>query len=568
MREHFDVAIIGGGPGGSSLGALLKKYNPALRVAIFEKEKFPREHVGESQLPACGFYLDEIGCWDKMERADFPIKVGATYRWGASDQLWDFEFLPLDRFTETDRPGKYAGQRRLTAWQVDREVYDDILLKHAAEMGCQVFEETLVREVLREGDRVLGLRLGDGREIEARWYIDASGHVGVLRRAMGVECSVPTKLMNIAMWDYWTDAKWATTIGQGGTRVQVLSLGYGWIWFIPISPTRTSCGFICPAEYYKKTGKSPEELYAHAVQAEPRVRALTKDATREGQVRTTKDWSFVADRMTGENWFLVGESGGFADPILAGGLTLTHENARAAAHIILAIDAGDHPAQWLKKHYERTMRRRVLQYIRFADFWYAANGQFTDLEGITTEIAKDAGLKLNAKEAFRWLSLGGFNPEDGSRPGIGGLDLHAVKQVTGKFIGETAEWELNRYNEFRLNLNAAKEEELPAFRDGKVTKYKAYRRGDKVLNLTGPNLVVAEVLRRVHDMPSVAQGLMQASRQLQGFYAYEGMAALETMLVDGWVVGKVNPKHPIRPYLPDGPSGHSNFHDNADIIPE
>ena len=89
------MAIIGGGPGGSTLGCLLRKYDPTCRVIILEKEKFPRDHIGESQLPPVSGVLEEMGCWDKVEAANFPIKIGATFRWGKSAELWDFEFLPL-----------------------------------------------------------------------------------------------------------------------------------------------------------------------------------------------------------------------------------------------------------------------------------------------------------------------------------------------------------------------------------------------------------------------------------------------------------------------------------------
>ena len=90
----FNVIIIGGGPAGSTTGTLLKTYMPNLEVLIVEKEGFPRDHVGESQLPPISAILQEMGCWEKVEAADFPIKIGATYRWGSDPSLWDFEFLP------------------------------------------------------------------------------------------------------------------------------------------------------------------------------------------------------------------------------------------------------------------------------------------------------------------------------------------------------------------------------------------------------------------------------------------------------------------------------------------
>ena len=154
MDAPYDVAIIGGGPGGSTTGAMLKHYHPGLRVLILERETFPRDHIGESQLPPISAVLDEMGCWDKVEAAGFPIKVGATYRWGRSPELWNFEFLPLADFRDEPRPAKFQGQRKQTAFQVDRSIYDQILLDHARDLGCEVLEGTKVAQVLHAGDRV------------------------------------------------------------------------------------------------------------------------------------------------------------------------------------------------------------------------------------------------------------------------------------------------------------------------------------------------------------------------------------------------------------------------------
>src|SRR5437762_1045498 len=108
----MDVAIIGGGPSGTTTACFLKKYDPSLEVAIFERETFPRDHIGESLLPPISAILDEMGVWDAVDSAGFPIKIGATYRWGKHPELWDFNFLPPSEFTDEPRPAHYAGQRR------------------------------------------------------------------------------------------------------------------------------------------------------------------------------------------------------------------------------------------------------------------------------------------------------------------------------------------------------------------------------------------------------------------------------------------------------------------------
>ena len=144
------------------------------------------------------------------------------------------------------------------------------------------------------------------------------------------------------MWDYWTNAEWAVEIGVGATRIQVRSLPYGWIWFIPIGPTRTSIGLVCPAEYYKDAGLSAEELYHKSLQLQPDIYKLLRHATARGEVVTCRDWSHLADRIIGENWFLCGEAAGFADPILSAGMTLAHHSARDAAYTILEYRRGEH----------------------------------------------------------------------------------------------------------------------------------------------------------------------------------------------------------------------------------
>src|SRR5690606_1158989 len=126
--------------------------------------------------------LHEMGCWDKVEAANFPVKLGATFTWGADDECWDFDFYPVEQFRDEPRPGRFEGQRRFTAFQVERAIYDKILLDHARELGAEIREEALVREAQREGDAARALKLASGETITARWYIDASGAAGLFRR--------------------------------------------------------------------------------------------------------------------------------------------------------------------------------------------------------------------------------------------------------------------------------------------------------------------------------------------------------------------------------------------------
>jgi flavin-dependent dehydrogenase len=551
----YDVAIIGGGPAGSSAGSLLRKYNPDLKVLILEREKFPRDHVGESQLPPISKVLDEMGCWDKVEAADFPIKIGVTYRWGKTPELWNFQFIQDGAFVDEPRPAKYEGQRKFTAFQVDRAVYDDILLDHAEELGCEVRQETRVVKVLTEGDRIEGLQLDDGTVVEARYYLDASGHSGILRRAMGVEIDSLKSLQNIAIWDYWQNAEWAVEIGVGGTRVQVMSLPYGWIWFIPLGPTRTSVGLVTPAEYYKGCGMKPHELYAKAIGEEERIANLLKNAQSENNLSTTKDWSFVATKLVGENWFLIGESAGFADPILAAGLTLAQWSAREAAYTILELDKGKHPAAWLKQQYEHRQQKRVSNHIRFADYWYTANSQFQDLRAFTQQLAADNGLDLDPEKAWAWLSQGGFIDEDASI-GAAGFDLDQIKEL-GEFMNDLTPTDtIDKNNIFRLNLSGATYVDRASYAGGQISKTACYTKGERTLPIIGPIELIVEILQRYHKLPDIVSNIMEMAKEKQHDaefmmkYIVPIGQTLEAMINDGWVDATYDPSLPLAPLPP------------------
>lgn len=556
---HYDVVIIGGGPAGSTTGSLLKKYDPGKSVLIVEREKFPRDHVGESQLPPISKILVEMGCWDEIEAAEFPIKIGVTYRWGKTPELWDFEFVPKGSFKNEPRPAKYEGQRVHTAFQVDRAAYDDILLKHASKLGCEVREETRVTKVRRDGNSVSGVELDNGEVVTATHYVDATGHPGVLRRAMGVKTSSPTTLQNIAVWDYWQNADWAIEIGVGGTRVQVMSQGYGWIWFIPLSPTRTSIGLIVPAQYYKNSGKSPEELYVEAINGDVRISALIKNATSENKLASTKDWSFLAENHYGDNWWLVGESAGFADPILAAGMTITHQAGRELAYSILEMDYGKTDPAWIKDQYQRRQTQRLRNHIRFADFWYTSNTQFTDLQEFTKELAADNGLDLSPERAWQWLSQGGFI-DDNATFGAAGYSLEQIIQM-GEFVTDIETANLSAKNNiFELNLRGASSDFRAIYHEGRIHRDECFTRDGKLLPLVGPIELWVQILQRAKKLPDIHRLLMEvAEKRKDDFEFMENVMlrigmALEAMITDGWVKASYDPSLPLThdPIRPTG----------------
>ena len=545
------VAIIGGGPAGSTCASFLKKYRPQTEVVVLEREKFPRDHVGESQLPPLMGLLYELGVWDDVERAGFPIKIGATYKWGRSSDLWDFEFYPSEMFQDEQRPARFTGQRLWTAFQVDRAIYDDILLKHSAKLGAEVRQECRVVKVEAQDDRVTGIRLDSGECVEADYYVDASGHGGVLRRAVGVEADKVTSLQNIAVWDYWQNADWAVKIGVGATRVQVISVGFGWIWFIPLGPTRTSVGLVMPARYYLESGLKPDEIYRKALSSDALIAGLMKNAISESKLQTTSDWSFLARRHSGENWFLAGESGGFADPVLAAGLTITQFSAKECAHSIIALADQTHDSKWIRNEFNQRQKDRVMGHIRFADYWYSANTQFTELKEYTSQIAAECGLELSPDKAWAWLAQGGFIDGDGNL-GPAGFPIDRVKTLSEFLLETSAESLLRTHNCFDLNLVGAVWRSRAIYTKGEIKKTGSWVRADRVLPLVGIYEFVVEMLENARTTQEIADYLKQAivDRNNSPTFINEVVGrvphALEALTSDGWVTASLDEREKVR----------------------
>jgi hypothetical protein len=253
--------------------------------------------------------------------------------------------------------------------------------------------------------------------------------------------------------------------------------------------------------------------------------------------------------MAGSNWFLAGEAAGFADPILAAGMTLAHKSARDVAYTINEIEQGEIEAKWLKEQYTTATRRQITQHIRFADFWYTHNGQFSDLKDYAKEISGEAGLSLTSDEAWRWLGTGGFIDDTSSTTDIAGFALYVTKNITSSFLEEELDYNIFGKTHFRLNLKGATETYGVNYADGRVRRHLSYHREGKSL----PMLGVCGFLVHGLTQERTAEEIIASSNL---FRTKSGMSqedmlrfprlvieTMEALVLDGWVVARTAPGH-------------------------
>jgi len=352
MIEAFDVAIIGGGPAGSSAGTLLAM--AGRRVVIFEKEKFPRFRVGESTLPATLNTIDRMGAGEKIKNGGFLVKFGGEIV-SACGQRVRFYF----------RNGFKA--KRQSAYQVLRSEFDRILLDHAAESGCDVRQQTTVESFGIDNEGVT-LYLGEGRRVvRARYLIDCSGRNCVVGNKFSLrECY--QHLRKFSLYAYYEDV--LREDGPDGTLTRMVRTKDSWFWMIPLSGNTTSIGVVMDTGKFRSMNMSPEEALARCIADQPVVSEYMPNARRVTEVYATGDFSYRNKNLCGDRWLLAGDAAGFIDPVFSSGVYLALLSGEQAADSLnIALD---HPEKRAKafRYYERRVGRVLDIYLRWASSWY------------------------------------------------------------------------------------------------------------------------------------------------------------------------------------------------------
>ena len=351
----YDVAIIGGGPAGSIAAALLAR--AGRRVIVFEREKFPRFHIGESLLPFSMKAFTRLGLHEKFLRAGFMKKFGGEIVGACSETGTKFYFKDGYR-SQTDH-----------AYQVTRGDFDKVLLDHAAECGAEVHEQTSVDQVeFSKEDVELGVRSnGSSHSIRARYVIDASGRTSVLGRQFKIKKTYD-HLQKLSIFAHY-DGVWRAE-GIDGTLTVLIRAIDRWFWLIPIAADRTSVGVVLDSETFRKSKLSAGEFFDQALAQQPIIAKRMTNARRASEVYVEADFSYRSARLHGARWLLAGDAAGFIDPIFSSGVFLAVFSGELAADALNEVLDHSHKAKRLFPRYERAVNRAMDIYLRFVNAWY------------------------------------------------------------------------------------------------------------------------------------------------------------------------------------------------------
>jgi flavin-dependent dehydrogenase len=376
-----DVVVIGGGPAGSTVSTLLAQHG--CKVQLFERERFPRFHIGESLIPETYWVFRRLNMLDKMRASPFVKKYSVQFVNAQGKESAPFYF-------HDNKPHECS-----QTWQVIRSEFDALMLANAREHGVLVHQPARVLEVLFEGDRAVGVRVqsedGTESEVQARVVVDASGQSTMLQNRFKLRVWDPV-LNKGAIWTYWQGAYRDTGRDEGATLVIQTPNRKGWWWYIPQHDETVSLGVVAPFEYLFKGRGSHEQTYQEEVAACPAVRKRIAGAKQATGFFATKDYSYRSKQVAGDGWVLIGDAFGFLDPLYSSGVLLALKSGELAADAIAeGLAKGDTSAAQLgrwgpmfNQGVDR-MRRLVCEYYdgfsfgRFVKEYPHLRGKITDL---------------------------------------------------------------------------------------------------------------------------------------------------------------------------------------------
>jgi len=364
--KDSQVVVIGGGPSGSTAATLIAQRGH--RVRLFERERFPRFHIGESMIPETYWILERLGMLPKMKGSHYIKKysvqfVGASGRLSEPFYFWD------------NKPHECS-----QTWQVRRSEFDQLMLENAAEHGVQVEQGVRVLEVVFDGERATGVRLqrpgGQSEFVPADVVVDASGQSSVIMDRLNLREWDP-ELKKAAVWTYWEGAYRDQGRDEGATIVIQTQSKKGWFWYIPLHDDILSVGVVADFDYLFKNRESKdlETIYSEEVARCPGVQPRIAKARRVTEFFAAKEYSYRSRRAAGDGWVLVGDAFGFLDPLYSSGVLLALKSGQLAADAVVeGLERGDTSGAQLGKweaDYVRgmdRMRRLVCEYYNGFSF--------------------------------------------------------------------------------------------------------------------------------------------------------------------------------------------------------
>ncbi len=327
-KNNYDVIVVGGGPAGSTIASILAREGRS--VVLFEKEEFPRHHIGESLMTDTYWTFERMGLLEKLKASPFVRKYSVQFANSAGRESRPFYFFEA------------MHHESAVTWQVTRAVFDKMLIEHAADQGATVHQGSAVNEVLfdrAQGDRAVGVEIqmkdGSRQTFHAQVVVDATGQSAMLSNKFRWRVRDP-KLKKAVLYSYFKGAQREPDLNGGATLVLRTPPGSGgWFWYIPLEDDVTSVGIVAdPGYLLKNRGQDLAKIFHEEIDRCEAVQRRVAVGTRVDKIYSILDYSYRSKYNSGNGFIIIGDAYGFLDPIYSSGVLLALKMAELATDAI------------------------------------------------------------------------------------------------------------------------------------------------------------------------------------------------------------------------------------------